>query len=151
MPDRIRPILLLVAAISFGLGISLPLMRFEKLWFFSETPSLLTIVGDLWQQGESLLTVVIVAFSLLFPVVKMAAAFLAVFRNEPLRGWVAALGKWSMVDVLLVAIVIFAAKTSGLANAITQPGVWFYALSTVATATATIGLGRAADGLEQQV
>jgi paraquat-inducible protein A len=30
-----------------------------------------------------------------------------------------------------VAIVIFAAKSSGLAEAFTQPGLWFYATSSV--------------------
>lgn len=136
-----RPILLLVAAISFGLGIALPLMRFEKLWFFSETPSLITIVRDLWTQGEILLASVIALFSLVFPVVKMTTTYYAVFRDEKLRRWIAALGKWSMMDVLLVAIVVFAAKTSGLADAISQPGLWFYALSTVCVAIASAGLG----------
>jgi len=31
------------------------------------------------------------------------------------------------MDVMLVAIVIAAAKTSGLANAFTEPGLWCYA------------------------
>ena len=88
---------------------------------------------------------VIVLFSLLFPVMKLAAAYQAVFRNEKLGNWISALGKWSMMDVLLVAIVVFAAKTSGLANAFTQPGVWFYALSTATVAVATIGLGHNAE------
>ncbi len=36
-----------------------------------------------------------------------------------------------MLDVVLVALVIFAAKTSGLATAFTQPGLWFFAASAV--------------------
>jgi len=44
------------------------------------------------------------------------------------------LSKWSMMDVLLVAIVIFATKSSGLAQAFTQPGLWFYAGSSLAVA-----------------
>ena len=40
--------------------------------------------------------------------------------------------------VLLVALVVFAAKTSGLATAISQPGIWFYALSVVALAVASL-------------
>jgi paraquat-inducible protein A len=43
------------------------------------------------------------------------------------------LGKWSMMDVMLVAIVIVAAKTSGMASAFTQPGLWFYAASAIMT------------------
>ena len=133
----VRPILLLVASVSFGLGVSMPLMRFEKLWFFSETPSLLGIIGNLWSDGETLLAAVVFAFSILFPVLKLYTAFQTVFVGKKARDWTAALAKWSMMDVLLVAIVVFAAKTSGLANAFTQPGLWFFALSAVTVALAT--------------
>jgi len=136
----LRPYLLLIAAISFGLGISLPLMRFEKLWFFSQTPSLLDIIAQLWVDGELLLALIVTAFSILFPLLKLAAGFQTVLSGQKPGAWTASLAKWSMMDVLLVAILIFAAKTSGLANAISQPGLWFYALSTLAVALATAGL-----------
>ncbi|MEM9331780.1 MAG: paraquat-inducible protein A [Pseudomonadota bacterium] len=137
-----RPILLLVASVSFGLGISLPLMRFEKLWVFSETPSLLTIVADLWREEEFLLTLVVVAFSILFPALKLLSAHQAVYTNKAPMGWTSVLAKWSMMDVLLVAIVVFAAKTSGLASAISQPGLWFFALSAITVAVASSGIGK---------
>ena len=41
-----------------------------------------------------------------------------------------------MMDVILVAIIVFAAKTSGLASAFTLPGLWFYAASVVLTVAA---------------
>ena len=134
----LRPYLLLAAAICFGLGISLPLVRFEKLWLFSETPSLLGLVYGLWQEGSLLLSVIVGLFSICFPVLKMAIAFRAAIDGNTLPGWASMLSKWSMMDVLLVAIVIFAAKTSGIATAISQPGIWFYALSTVTLAAASI-------------
>ncbi|MEM9277629.1 MAG: paraquat-inducible protein A [Pseudomonadota bacterium] len=137
-----RPLLLLVASVSFGLGISLPLMRFEKLWLFEETPSLLTIVADLWKENEILLTIVVAAFSILFPALKLLSAHQAVYTRKAPGGWTAALAKWSMMDVLLVAIVVFAAKTSGLASAISQPGLWFFALSAVTVAIASSGIGK---------
>lgn len=142
MLATLRPFLLLISAVSFGLGISLPLMRFEKLWFFTETPSLITIVMDLWAQGEYLLTIVVAGFSILFPIIKLATSFQAVFTNRAANGWAAALAKWSMMDVLLVAIVVFAAKTSGLAQAVSQPGLWFFALSAITVAIATLGVGK---------
>ncbi len=135
-----RPFLLLVAAISFGLGISLPLIRFEKLYFFSETPSLIEVIASLWQDNELMLAVLVAAFSVLFPVCKLAVSFQAVLKGKKPGGWTANLAKWSMVDVLLVAILIFAAKTSGFANAFSQPGLWFYALSTISVAVASAGL-----------
>lgn len=132
-----RPYLLLAAAISFGLGISLPLIRFEKFWFFNETPSLIGVVAGLWQDGSMALSAVVALVSIAFPVLKMALAFRSAESGEGLPGWAGVLAKWSMMDVLLVAIFIFAAKTSGLASAVTQPGIWFYAISAVCLAVAS--------------
>ena len=132
----LRPILLLAAAISFGLGISLPLIRLERLYFFTETPSLLGLVAGLWVGGDAALAAVVAAFSLVFPVVKMATVFEAAFGSGRFPAWAGVLSKWSMMDVLLVAIVIFGAKTSGFATAVSQPGIWFYAASTLLTALA---------------
>jgi paraquat-inducible protein A len=123
------PVLLLISATAFGLGISLPLMRFEKFFFFSESPSLLQIIAGLWQKGDLALAGIVALFSLLFPAVKLFTVFEAAFGSGRYPGWAGALAKWSMMDVLLVAILVFAAKTSGLASAVSQPGMWFYALS----------------------
>lgn len=138
--NKFRPFILLLASVSFGLGISLPLMQFEKLYFFTETPSLISIIIDLWRGGEILLSLVVIAFSILFPIVKLFTAYQAIFLGERAKGWTAALAKWSMMDVLLVAIAVFAAKTSGLANAISQPGLWFFAISAIAVAVSVARL-----------
>ena len=53
-----------------------------------------------------------------------------------------ALANWAMMDVVRVALVIFAAKTSGLATAFTLPGLWFFALSVVLTVGASALLRR---------
>ncbi len=50
-----------------------------------------------------------------------------------------------MMDVLLVAILVFAAKTSGLASAASQPGIWFYAGSAALAAIAAELVKRDAD------
>jgi len=135
--SRLRAFLLLVSAVSFGFGISLPLMRFEKLYFFSETPSLIDIIADLWSNSEIFLAIIVTCFSILFPLAKMITGFEIVLTKKSQSGLAAYLAKWSMLDVLLVAIVIFAAKTSGLASAVSQPGVWFFALSTITISAAT--------------
>ena len=138
MTAWIRALLMVLAPLCLGLGLVLPLVRFEKLYFFTETPSLLQIVGTLWQTGDPALAGVVFLLSVLFPVVKMigiAAEGLApeagAGGNALLRRLVPLLSKWSMMDVMLVAIIIFAAKSSGLASAFTQPGLWFYAGSAV--------------------
>ena len=135
-------ILLLFSSLSLGLGISLPIVRFEKLYFFEETPSILSLISGLWSEASYVIALAVLLFSVIFPIVKLGLAFIEAMVPDakglfaPAR-WASVLAKWSMMDVLLVALVIFAAKTSGLANAFTQTGLWFYAASAIAGATAT--------------
>jgi len=127
-----------IAAFCFALGITQPLMRIDRLFLFTDQPSLLAIVAGLWNGGDVVLAGLIALFSLAFPAVKLLLLQLAV--RGPLAGvpgWLHALSNWSMLDVVLVAIVIFSAKTSGLATAITLPGLWFFAASAIITAIAS--------------
>ncbi|WP_416064466.1 paraquat-inducible protein A [Rhizobium sp. ZK1] len=132
--SAVRPILLVAAPFLLALGLVLPLVRFEKLWFFDETPSLLEIVASLWSGDDVALAALVALVSIVLPLLKMigvAAESMAAGSTGSLfyRNVVPHLSKWSMMDVLLVAIVIAAAKTTGLANAFTQPGLWCYAAS----------------------
>lgn len=126
------PILFIAAPILFTLGVLMPLLTFEKLYFFEDNPSLAGLVGKLYDNGDYLLASLVALFSIVFPFAKMVAvAAEALSAPSAGRGWstwlVPLLSKWSMMDVMLVAIVIAAAKTSGLANAFTEPGLWCYA------------------------
>ncbi len=129
---------LLAAGISFGLGITLPLVQFEKFYFFSEAPSLLQLISALWQEGEIWIAALVAGFSLIFPLLKMAIVFNTAFGDvaRSFPRWLSYLAKWSMMDVLLVALVIFGAKTSGVATAMAQPGLWFYAASALLSVVA---------------
>ncbi len=134
------PALLILSTLCLAFGLVLPLVRFEKLYFFDETPSLIDIVVSLWGQGSGGLAVLVALFSIVFPVVKlfgMALEATAPAQADGKANWLTrllpVLGKWSMMDVMLVALVIVAAKTSGMASAFTQPGLWFYAASAIMT------------------
>lgn len=137
----LSPLLLFAATLSLALGLTLPLIRLERLYFFTDEPSLLQIVAGLWQEGEPLLAGLVGLFSIAFPLLKLGLLHIlsyGVSHERPaIPGWLKTLSNWSMLDVLLVALVIFAAKTSGLAAAITQPGLWFFTASAVFTAIAS--------------
>ena len=128
-------LLLFVAIFCFTLGITMPILHMQKLYFFEETPSILSLTHALWLEGSALLALVVLLFSVVFPLLKLGIIFItaiaptAELAHSPLIRWAGVLSKWSMMDVLLVALVITAAKTSGLAEAIVQPGLWFYAIS----------------------
>lgn len=144
----ILPLLLFAATIAFALGVTLPLIRIERFFLFSDEPSLVRLVAGLWTGGDPLLAVLIGLFSIGFPAVKLALLHVAAHGGpdaaRAVPGWLRGLSNWSMLDVVLVALVIFAAKTSGLASAFTRPGLWFFAMSVVLTAAASALLRRAA-------
>lgn len=136
----IFPLLVVLCPFLLALGIVLPLVRFESFYFFSQTPSLLGILSTLWGEGDYLLCLLVGLFSVVFPLSKMMATAILLYGIEPsargsagIERLLPLLSKWSMMDVMLVALLIFAAKTSGVASAFTQPGLWFYAASSIAS------------------
>lgn len=131
-------LLLPLATFSFALGITLPLMRLEKLYFLEERPSLIEVIWGLWLEGEAALAAIVALFSIVFPAAKVMLTHVAAIKGGRSRSlaFLSAVSKWSMLDVMLVALVLFAAKTSGLAAASILPGLWFYAGATLATALA---------------
>jgi len=134
------PLVLFLSTLSLGLGLVLPLIRIDRLLLFTDEPSLLAIVSGLWSEGEMLLSTVIALFSIVFPCLKLGLLHVAAYGERDAHSvpaWLRALSNWSMLDVVLVALVIFAAKTSGLATALSQSGLWFFAASAVLTATAS--------------
>ena len=145
---HLLPLVLFAATICFSLGIVLPLIRMERLLVFTDEPSLVAVVAGLWAEGDVLLALVVGLFSIAFPALKLGLLHVAAYDGPEghrlVPGWFRVLSRWSALDVVLVALVIFAAKTSGLAAASTQSGLWFFAASVVLTAAAS-ALAKAGD------
>ncbi|QOF70455.1 paraquat-inducible protein A [Aminobacter sp. SR38] len=140
------PLILFAASICFALGIVLPLIHVDRLYFFADEPSLIGMIAALWRGGDWLLAIVVAMFSVAFPAMKLGLLHNAAYGQAAgavsIPGWFRALSNWSMLDVILVALVVFAAKTSGLATAFTKPGLWFFAASVMLTATASTVIKR---------
>ncbi len=137
----VLPIVLFVSALSLGLALVLPLIRIDRLYFLSDEPSLIAIISGLWTEGEGMLAIIVTVFSVILPCFKLGLLHVAAYAGPAGTGripaWLKTLSNWSMLDVMLVALLIFAAKTSGLATALTQPGLWFFATSAILTAAAS--------------
>ena len=140
------PLALFAAAFCYGLGLVLPLIRIEKLFVFTEEPSLATMIAGLWRTGDFALATVVALFSVAFPLAKLGLLHVAAYGgpegHRMVPSWFRILSNWSMLDVVLVALVVFAAKTTGLAEAFARPGLWFFAASVVLTAGASAMLKR---------
>ena len=136
-------VLLLLGAVLFPLGLILPMIETQSFLVFREHYSLLQSIAALIETQDYVLAGVIGVFSILFPILKvLSLAFLNMAAPKNLSSgtlkFLEALGKWSMMDVLLVALVVFSAKTSGLAEASALPGLWFYGTATTASVLASV-------------
>lgn len=129
------PLLILVSCMLLAAGLLLPLMDVQKMVLWKNQYSVITGVISLWEQGERLLAAVVFFFSVVFPIVKLIS--LAIIWLVPLTDryrhrvlhWLGLLGKWSMLDVFAVAILIVLVKLGPLAKIEPQSGVYAFALA----------------------
>jgi paraquat-inducible protein A len=136
-------ILTLSAAVCLVLGLTLPVMQLTRLYFWTDTHSILSVLSALYATGEVFLAGVIFVFSIVFPVFKLlfitAAGTLISVGPARRSRWfrrIEWLGKWSMLDVLVLALLVFYAKSNDLADAVALPGIYFFAASVILTMTA---------------
>ena len=128
-------ILWVIAAVALATGLALPAVRVTQFRLVDDTLSVLSGVGDLWRDGSWPLAVVIGLFSVAFPVAKLALAVWLWFAPHAPRSTLHALavgaGKWSMLDVLVVAIVVASLQTGFLVRLRPEVGIYLFGASTL--------------------
>jgi paraquat-inducible protein A len=146
MPDpvplrhRLIPPLIAAALLLFGTGIFFPFFHVTKFWVFDDAVSVVGGIITLFRQGEYFLFAVLTLFTLVFPCVKLGLLAIVwlerahdLARVRRLHGWVESLGKWSMLDVFVVAILIVAMKSAAVADIQIGVGLYLFTFSVVAT------------------
>jgi len=128
-----------IAAGTLAAGLAMPAVRVTRLRLVDETLSVLSGIGDLWQGGSWPLAIVIALFSVAFPIAKLVLAAWQWFAPHTRRGVLQALaagaGKWSMLDVLVVAIVVASMQGGFLVRLRPEIGIYLFGTSTlIATA-----------------
>jgi len=130
--EWIAPLLLFAALVALPAGLCLPLLEVEKFVFWESSYSVLSGIAGLWEDGQLLLALVLLCFSVVFPCFKLGALCVLWWRpmSVELRvRWLHRLewlGRWSMLDVFAVAILVVAAKLGILAECRPQIGVYVF-------------------------
>ncbi len=138
------PFLTVLSAILLGAGLSLPVLTVQKLWE-SNSFSIWTGILNMWYAKEYFLASVIFFFSIVFPIAKLAILFVTWFTplkendRKQILLFLGLLGKWSMLDVFVTAIMLVWLKLGPLANAEAEIGIYFFAVS-ILLAMAVTGL-----------
>ncbi len=139
-----------ISLVALFLGVSLPMIeidaRIDRLQFslmgelvhfsdqvlYFKSKSILEVVQLMWEQGKAdllLVALLVLAFSVLFPLAKTLASLFYIHSNAPKpppsrgrhhSGWIHLLvfktGKWSMADVMVVAIFMSYIGFSGIVS-----------------------------------
>jgi paraquat-inducible protein A len=150
-------VLMLVASLGFFIaGIFSPFTSLTKLWLFENQVSVYQGLIVLWKAGELFLFLILFVFTVLFPFVKINT-MLALWlwprleneRAQKMFHFVSNLGKWSMLDVFVVAILVLTVKSSGVANIQVGSGFFLFFISVMLTQTASLWTGKIVSRLEK--
>ncbi len=136
------------AALTLGLSYTLPTVTFRTIT--SKVPEVYSIWGgivSLWRDGNVVLAPVVFLFSIVFPVAKLVLLgwVIATSRRGVARGrwelveWLRWLGKWSMLDVLIIALFVGSIRI-GLATASSLVGIHVFSAAIVLSMLASVAL-----------
>jgi len=135
---RLLRALLVVATIAFPFGLVLPILRIERPLSDVEY-GVLTGIWTMLTGGLPVLAVVVLAFSVAFPAAKLTLLWRSSLSpsgetratSELLR----ALGKWSMLDVYVVVILMGAVRLGVLAGVEARSGLYVFGASVLLAMT----------------
>jgi len=126
-------LLTIVALVLLVAGFFAPLFTMSKFFIFNNTVSLYSVLYDLWDEHYFGLFIIIMSFSVLFPMIKIVMMFYLQMapsasrqRHKKLINVLELVGKWSMLDVFVVAILLVAIKLGPMADVTVHYGVYVF-------------------------
>lgn len=127
-----------VSLICLGVGLLAPVMSvvaykdlpvLGHVIFKYDSKSIASTLLALWG-GDRFLALLVLLFSILIPVTKLILTLIALFsRHGRIAKLLMVIGKWSMADVLLVAILlaVFSTGSDASTDSWLEPGLYFFA------------------------
>ena len=146
--------IIVMLVVSLGLflaGLFRPFTVVTKLWIFENEVSVYKGLITLMTEREYFLFTILLVFTVIFPFVKINS-LLALWlkgglgRQQVTRlyGFVAHLGKWSMLDVFVVAILVLLLRSGSVASIQIADGLFLFCASVMLTQIASQWTGRLA-------
>jgi len=119
-------------------GFVTPMLTITKLVFFDHSFSILSGIGQLWRDQHYFLFVVIAAFSVLLPLAKVVVLFKLLSPNshqpehrQKLLHLMHDYGRWAMLDVMVVALLIMSVKLGAIASIQVHLGLYIFAAAVI--------------------
>jgi paraquat-inducible protein A len=137
-------IILYIAALLLVVGLVSPMMTIEKFIIVRNTFSVLSGVVELFKSGQFLLSAIIFGFSIVIPILKMLVLFRltnsASQHCENTHRYLKLMhdyGRWSMLDVFVVALLIVTVKLGPIADVQVHFGLFAFCSAMLVTSYVT--------------
>lgn len=125
--------LLVFASLLLVAGFISPIMTITQLVWISHSFSIVSGVWQLWQDGHIVLFLLIAAFSIILPLAKIILLFNLLHPNtsqvhhrKKLLKLMHNYGRWAMLDVMVVAVLIVSVKLGAIASIQIHPGLYIF-------------------------
>lgn len=151
---RLR-LLLWFTTLCLAAGLVSPIITLKKFVMLENTFSVLGGVIELLQEGQLFLFLVITGFSIVLPLLKIGVLYRLLSVSAGRVGtldsylhWMHLYGKWSMLDVFVVALLVVAVKLGVVASVEMRFGLYAFAGAVILTMYITARVVSLSDTLQ---
>ena len=136
---QLLKLLLICSLAMFIAGISTPMMTITKLIFLENSFSIISALLDLFERGQYLLLILISGLSIALPFCKILLLGWVLHYNNrskkltKLINLIHNYGRWAMLDVLVVAILLVSVKLGAIASVEVHLGLYWFAAAVLLT------------------
>lgn len=141
---RLLRLVLGFTVVCLGFGLVSPIITLNKFVLIENTFSVFSGVVQLFNEGQIFLFIVISGFSILLPILKIIVLFILLSIKTANAGrldkylyWMHLYGKWSMLDVFVVAVMVVTVKLNAVASVEMRYGLYAFALAVILTMIVT--------------
>ncbi len=129
-------VLIALSIVFLIIGLLAPIFTISKLVIIQNSFSIIGGVLKLIEEQQWFLFLIITTFSIILPIVKIIVLSLLVshkidssVKNKKYLHWIHQIGKWSMLDVFVIAILIVGVKLGPIVNIEMEFGLYAFAIS----------------------
>ena len=126
-------IALSIAAVLFLIGIFLPMITLTKFYIANNSFSIISGLVELLKDGKFILFILIAGFSLVFPILKIGVLFkmltaktMTAVKLKRYLHLMHEYGRWAMLDVMVVSILIVTVKLGAIASIKVHMGLYVF-------------------------
>jgi len=128
--------LLVISSLLLIAGFVMPMMTVTKFMMVSNSFSIVSGIWQLLQDGQFFIFIIVACFSIILPITKISLLFNLLHpntthpnRRKKLLQLMHDYGRWAMLDVMVVAILIVTVKLGAIASIEVHSGLYVFGLA----------------------